>query len=55
MYKTTEYIITSLYLLGEELTVILIPREIYIINNLKVNVLISIDIIVPKQIDIIAS
>ena len=55
IYKTTKYIITPLYLPGKESTTILTPREIYIIDNLKVNILINIDIIVPKGIDIITS
>ena len=55
VYKIAKYIITPLYLLGKDLIVILTPREIYIINNLKANILISIDIIVPEKIDIIAS
>ena len=46
VYKTTKYIITLLYFPSKESTAIFIPREIYIINNLKANILIGIDIIV---------
>ena len=55
VHETAEYMITPLYLPGEESTTILAPREIHIVDNLKANVLIGIDIMVPKQIDIIAS
>ena len=52
-YKTSKYVIISLYFPGENVIVMLISREIHIINDLKTNVLININIMISKKIDIL--
>ena len=54
-YKTSKYIIALIYFLGENVITILISRKIYIVNNLKINILIEIDIIILKKINILVS
>jgi len=59
-YKIDKYIITPLFLLGRnKLGYNIItktgPREIYLVDNLRANILIRIDIVTPKRIDILAS
>ena len=59
-HRTDEYIITPIYILGKAkngttATAKLAPREIHIVDNLRANILIGIDIITPKSIDILAS
>ena len=54
-HKILKYVISSLYLSSENIIIILTFREIYIINNLKTNILININIIMSKQIDILTS
>ena len=59
-HRTDEYIITSIYILGKAkngtiATAKLAPREIHIVDNLRANILIGMDIITPKGIDILAS
>ena len=59
-HRTDEYIITPIYILGKAkngtiATAKLAPREIYIVDNLRANILIGIDIITPKGIDILTS
>ena len=57
-YITTKYTIVPLYLPrkynNKNGIIIISPQEIYIINNLKVKILIKIDIIIPKKINILA-
>ena len=48
VYKTSKYIITPLCFLSENIIIMIAPREIYIINNLKVNILIDINIMILK-------
>ena len=55
VHETSEYIVTPLYFPGTEATAILAPREIHIVDNLKANILVGMDIMVPEQIDILAS
>ena len=54
-YKTSKYVIASIYFLGENVITILTSREIYIVNDLKTNILIKINIIILEKIDILAS
>jgi len=59
-YKIAEYIITPLFLLGRnklgyKVITKTTPREIYLVDNLRANILIRIDVITPKEIDILAS
>lgn len=54
-HQTSEYVVTSLYLPSEDGTAMLAPREIHIVDDLKANVLIGMDIMVPEKIDILAS
>ena len=59
-HRIDEYIITPIYILGKAkngtiATGKLAPREIHIVDNLRANILIGIDIITPKGIDILAS
>ena len=53
-YKISKYIIFSLYFSNEEIIIMLTSRKIHIINNFKTNILININIIMLKQIDILA-
>ncbi len=55
-HETSEYIVTSLYFPSQDADMVMLaPREIHIVNNLKANLLIGIDIMVPEKIDILAS
>jgi len=59
-YKTAKYIITPLFLLGRnkldyKVITKTAPREIYLVDNLRANILIRIDVMTPKGIDILAS
>ena len=59
-HRTDKYIITPIYILGKAkngttATAKLAPREIHIVDNLRANILIGMDIITPKGIDILAS
>jgi len=59
-YKTAKYIITPLFLLGRnkldyEVIAKTASREIYLVDNLRANILIGIDVMTPKGIDILAS
>ena len=59
-HRTDEYIIASIYIPrkttnGSTATAKLTPREIYIIDNLRVNILIRMDIITLEGINILAS
>jgi len=59
-YKTDEYIITPLFLLGRNkldynIITKTAPREIYLVDSLRANILIRIDIMTPEGIDILAS
>ena len=54
-YKTSKYIIISLYFLSKDAIAIISSREIYIINKFKINILVNIDIIISKEIDIFIS
>jgi len=47
-YKASEYINVNLYLLKEEGYTVLIRRELYVVDNLLVRVLISVDVIKPE-------
>ena len=48
-YKISKYVIISLYFFGENVIAILTSREIYIVNDFKTNVLISINIMILKK------
>jgi len=59
-YKTDEYIIAPLFLLGRNklgynIITKTAPREIHLVDSLRANILIRIDIMTPKGIDILAS
>ena len=54
-HEISKYVITSLYFSNENVIAILISWEIYIVNDLKANVLININIMILKKIDILAS
>ena len=59
-HRTDEYIITPIHILGKAknettATAKLAPREIHIVDNLRANILIGMDIMTPKGIDILAS
>jgi len=47
-YKASKYIKVNLYLLGGEGNSALISRELYLVDNLLVRALISVDIIKPE-------
>ena len=54
-HKTSKYIISFLYLLDKDVIVILTSQKIHIVDNFKTNILININIIILKQIDILTS
>jgi len=59
-YKIAKYITTPLFLLrrnklGYKVITKTAPREIYLVDSLRANILIRIDVITPKRIDILAS
>ena len=54
-HETSEYVITPLYFPDEDATTILTSREIHIVDNLKINLLIDINIMISEKIDILAS
>jgi len=56
-YKTAKYIITPLFLLGRnklgyKVIIKTAPREIYLVDDLRAKILIRIDVMTPKGIDI---
>ena len=55
MHETDEYVVTPLCFPGKDATAITAPREIHVVDNLKANILVGMDIMVPEQIDILAS
>ena len=52
-HKTSKYVIIPLYFFDENVIIILTLREIHIVNDLKTNVLININIIISEKIDIL--
>ena len=52
-YEISKYVITILYFLDENVIIILTSREIYIVNDFKINVLIDINIIISEKINIL--
>ena len=52
-HEISKYVITLFYFLNENVIVMLISREIYIVNDLKANVLIKINIMISEKIDIL--
>lgn len=54
-HQTSEYVITPLYFPGKDSTARTAPREIHIVDDLKANILIDMDIMIPKKIDIFVS
>ena len=52
-HKTSKYVIFSFYVLNEKIIAILASRKIHIIDNLKINILINMNIMMSKQIDIL--
>ena len=59
-HRTDEYIITPIHIPGKAkngttATAKLAPCEIHIVDNLRANILIGMDIITPKGIDILTS
>ena len=54
-HQTSEYVVTPLCFPGKEVTAITASREIHIVDDLKANILVGMDIMVPEQIDILAS
>ena len=52
-YKTLKYVISSLYFSNENVIIKLIFRKVYIVDDFKINILININIIILKQIDIL--
>ena len=54
-HKISKYVISSLYFSNENVIIMLTFREIYIVNDFKTNILININIMMLKQIDILTS
>ena len=55
-HQTSEYVVTPLLFPGNDnITAMTSPREIHIVDDLKANLLIGMDIMVPEKIDILAS
>ena len=54
-HKISKYMISSLYLPDENIIIKLTSRKIHIIDDLKTNILININIMMSKQIDILTS
>ena len=54
-HKTSKYVIILLYFPDENVIVMLISREIHIVDDLKTNVLININIMILEKIDILTS
>ena len=52
-HKTSKYVIILLYFPDENVIVMLISREIHIVDDLKTNVLININIMILEKIDIL--
>ena len=52
-HKTSKYVITFFYFSDENVIVILISREIYIVNDFKIKVLININIMISEKISIL--
>lgn len=55
LHQTSEYVVTPLYFPGENFTAVTASREIHIVDNLKANILIEMDVMAPEQIDILTS
>ena len=53
-HKISKYVISSLYFSSENVIVILTSREIHIVDDFKINILINMNIIISKQINILA-
>ena len=51
-YQISEYMITFFYFPGSNYIVITSPREIYIVDDFKINIFININIMILKKIDI---
>ena len=54
-HETSKYVIIPLYFPRENIIIILISREIHIVDDLKTNVLININIMILKKINILTS
>jgi len=59
-HKTDKYIITPLFLpgknkLGHNIITKTAPREIHLVDSLRANILIRMDVMTPEGIDILAS
>ena len=54
-HKTSKYVIIPLYFSDENVTAMLTSRKIHIVDDLKTNVLININIIISEKIDILTS
>lgn len=52
-YEISKYVIIFFYFFDENVTIMLTSREIHIVDNLKTNVLIDMNIIISKKIDIL--
>ena len=49
-YNINEYVVLRLYFTGKDQRTVVIERKLYLINNLRINVLININIINPEKI-----
>lgn len=54
-HQTSKYVITSLYFPGEDIIAMTSPRKIHIVDDLKANILVEMDVMMPEQIDVLAS
>ena len=54
-HKISKYVITLLHFFDENVIIMLTSREIYIVDDFKTNVLININIIILKKINILTS
>ena len=52
-HKILKYLISPLYLSSENVIIKLIFRKTHIVNDLKINILINMNIMMSKQIDIL--
>lgn len=55
VHQTSEYVVTLLCFPGENFTAVTAPRGVHIVDNLKANILIEMDVMAPEQIDILTS
>ena len=55
VHQTAEYVVTPLYFPGEHAIAVTAPREVHIVDDLKANILIGMDVMVPEKIDVLAS